>query len=151
MRRAWFDPTKGSPDHTDRRATRGNIEHMSNGNTITTTLAVIGGARLALSTASMAHRAYLNRRIGIEYDTWRDAFQNRRTTQVIRDARSLAMLCLRHGLTGSAAFYRWLADTLEKLNNRTPEPDFNRAERADLDEAMRRFQDLQERVNRDRL
>lgn len=124
---------------------------MSNGNTITTTLAVIGGARLALSTASMAHRAYLNRRIGIEYDTWRDAFQNRRTTQVIRDARSLAMLCLRHGLTGSAAFYRWLADTLEKLNNRTPEPDFNRAERADLDEAMRRFQDLQERVNRDRL
>lgn len=116
---------------------------MSNGNIITTTLAVVGGARLALNAASMAHRAYLNHRIGIEYETWRDAFKNRRTTQTIRDARSLALLCVRHGLTGSAAYYRWVADTLEKLNTRTPEPDFNRA--------MRNTQRAQERVNRDRM
>lgn len=128
---------------TDRRTRRGNIGHMSNGNIITTTLATIGGARLTLHALSAVERAYLDHRIGIEYDTWRDAFQSRRTTQAIRDARSLAMLCLRHGLTGSAAFYRWLADTLEKLNNRTPEPDFNRA--------VRDFQRAQERVNRDRL
>ena len=116
---------------------------MSNGNIITKTLAVIGGARLALNAAGVAHRAYLDHRIGIEYDTWRDAFQGRRTTSTIRDARSLAMLCVRHGLTGSAAFYHWTADTLEKLNNRTPEPDFNRA--------VRDFQRAQERVNRDGL
>lgn len=116
---------------------------MSNGNTITTILAVIGGARFTLYAAGAVHRAYLNRRIGIEYDTWRDAFQGRRTTRTIRDARSLAMLCLRHGLTGSARVYYWMADTLEKLNTRTPEPDFNRA--------VRDFQRAQERVNRDRM
>lgn len=116
---------------------------MSNGNTITAILAVIGGARLALNAASRAHRAYLNRRIGIEYDTWRDAFQGRRTTRTIRDARSLAMLCDRHGLTGSAAFYRWVAVTLEKLSNRTPQ--------ADLHTATRNFVRAQERVNRDYL
>lgn len=116
---------------------------MSSGNTITKALAVIGGARLTLNAASMAHRAYLNHRIGIEYDTWRDAFKNRRTTQTIRDARSFAMLCLRHGLTGSAAYYQWVADTLEKLNTRTQEPNFNRA--------VRDFQRAQERVNRDRM
>lgn len=116
---------------------------MSNGNIITTTLAVIGGARLALHALSAVERAYLDHRIGIEYDTWRDAFQNRRTTQTIRDARSLAMLCLRHGLTGSAAYYDWVADTLEKLNTRTQEPNFNRA--------VRDFQRAQERVNRDRM
>lgn len=116
---------------------------MSNGNIITTTLAVIGGARLALNAAGVAHRAYLDHRIGIEYDTWRDAFRSRRTTQTIRDARSLAMLCVRHGLTGSAAFYRWTAGTLEKLNTRTPQ--------ADLHTATRNFQRTQEQVNRDRL
>lgn len=114
---------------------------MSNGNIITTSLAVIGGARLALNAAGVAHRAYLTRRIGTEYTTWRDAFQGRRTTQTIRDARSLAMLCLRHGLTDTAAFYRWIAGTLEKLNNRTPQ--------ADLHTATRNFQRAQERVNRE--
>ena len=116
---------------------------MSNGNTITTTLAAIGAARLTLHAAGVAHRAYLNRRIGIEYETWRDAFQGRRTTQTIRDARSLAVLCIRHGLTGSAAFYRWTADTLGKLNNRTPKPD--------LDLTLGDMQRAPGRVNRDRL
>lgn len=116
---------------------------MSNGNTITKALAVIGGARLTLHALAKAHQAYLTKRIGSEYTTWRDAFKNRRTTQTIRDARSLAMLCDRHGLTGSAAYYDWVADTLEKLNTRTQEPDFNRA--------VRDFQRAQERVNRDRM
>ena len=116
---------------------------MSNGNIITKTLATIGGARLTLHALAKAHQAYLTKRIGSEYTTWRDAFKSRRTTQTIRDARSLAMLCDRHGLTGSAAYYDWVADTLEKLNTRTQEPDFNRA--------VRDFQRAQERVNRDRM
>lgn len=114
---------------------------MSNGNTITKALAVIGGARLTLHALAKAHQAYLTKRIGSEYTTWRDTFQSRRTTRTTRDARSLAKLCDRHGLTGSAEFYHWIADTLEKLNNRTPEPDLNRA--------MRDFQRAQERVNRE--
>lgn len=116
---------------------------MSNGNIITKTLATIGGARLALNATGVAHRAYLTKRIGTEYTTWRDAFQGRRTTRTIRDARSLAMLCDRHGLTDTAVFYHWIAGTLEKLNSRTPQ--------ADLHTATRNFQRIQEQINRDYL
>ena len=116
---------------------------MSNGNTITTILAVVGGARLALHALSAAERAYLTHRIGIEYTTFRTTRKNDRDRRTLRDARRLADMCDRHGLTGTAALYYWLVDTVQKLDNNT--------EQADLEEAMRRFQDLQEQVNRDRL
>lgn len=128
---------------TDRRHTRGTIEHMSNGNIITTTLAVIGGARLTLHAAGAVERAYLTRRIGTEYTTWRTNQRNNRDRRTFRDARSLAALCERHGLTGTARFYHWLVDTAQKLD-----PD---AEKPDMDLTLGDMQRTSGRVNRDRL
>lgn len=93
---------------------------MSNGNTITTTLAVIGGARLTIDVAAAAHRAYLNHRIGTEYTTWRTNYKHNRNHIVFSGARNLATLCERHGLTGAARYYHWLVDTANKLD-----PDIN--------------------------
>ena len=115
---------------------------MSNGNTITTILAAIGGARLALNAAGVAHRAYLTKRIGSEYITWRTLFRENRDARNVRNMRRLAKLCERHGLTGTAAFYNRLADTAE--NTAAPT-------HAYLNTAMRDFQRMQERVNRDYL
>lgn len=115
---------------------------MSNGNIITTILAVVGGARLTLHALAKAHQAYLTKRIGSEYTTWRTLFRENRDARNVRNLRRLAKLCERHGLTGTAAFYNRLAGTAE--NTAAPT-------HAYLNTAMRDFQRAQERVNRDGL
>lgn len=96
-------------EETDRQATRGTIEHMSNGNIITTTLAVIGGVTLlhvALANLTKwAHRAYLTTHIGREYEVWRCVVKNRRDNHREQAAAELETMCRKHGMYRMAKFY----------------------------------------------
>lgn len=92
---------------------------MSNWNIITPVLATIGAARLTTKTAAAAYRHYLNHRIGTEFETWRTNGKRNRDRRNAQEVRNLAALCERHGLTGTARLFHWLADTADKTDSET--------------------------------
>ena len=116
---------------------------MSNRNIITTVLATIGATHLTLNALARMHRAYLTQRLGPEYTEWRANYRAERYRRNDRLIRHFITMCEKRGLTMNARFYRWLVDTVQKLD-----PD---TKQADLEEATRNFQRAQERVNRDRV